>query len=140
MDITFKHGYTTQSIQGTLVGVYLNLTKRCYSLKALEGDHKGLVIAYVGLDEKFSLNSASFKVMKSGQERVRSERQKNVHAYVVGRYQDVLWRDYSLFDSVGSEVYYNPYVCDSFIYVDSGECVGVDITQVRFSNGKILVL
>jgi len=140
MDITFKHDYTTQSIQGTLVGVYLNLTKRCYSLKALEGDHKGLVIAYVGLDEKFILNSVSFKVMKSGQDRVRSECQKNVHAYVVGRYQDVLWRHYELFDSVGSEVYYSPYVCDSFIYVDSGECVGIEITQARFSNGKILVL
>jgi len=141
MDITFKHGYTTQSIQGTLVGVYLNLTKRCYSIKAMEGDHKGLVIAYVGLDQKFILNSVSFKVMKSGQGKVRSECQKNAHAYVVGRYHDVLWKDYELFDSVGSEVYYNPYVCDEFVYVNTGEYLyGGDSTQARFSNGKILVL
>jgi hypothetical protein len=107
----------------------------------MEGDHKGLVIAYADLDAKFILDSVNFKVSKSGQDRVRSDRQKNVHAYVMGRYKNVSPSEYKLADSVSSQqVYYNPYLYESFVYVDSKECIGPDITQAIFADGKISVL
>ena len=62
------------------VYVYFNLHKRCFSVKALEGQAKGLVIAYAN---DVVLFDPVFKVSKAGRDRVLRERKKNVHAGVV---------------------------------------------------------
>lgn len=63
------------------VFVYFNLHKKCWSVKALEGDRKGLVIAHT---QALALEHCQFKVSEAGRQRVLAERRKNIHAGVVG--------------------------------------------------------
>lgn len=63
------------------VFVYFNLHKKCWSVKALEGERKGLVIAHAN---ELALEHCQFKVSEAGRQRVLAERRKDVHAGVVG--------------------------------------------------------
>ncbi|WP_018234229.1 hypothetical protein [Thioalkalivibrio thiocyanodenitrificans] len=64
------------------VFVYKNLHKGCFSVKSLEGEDKGRVIAHA---RAVLLQDACFKVSEAGRQRVLKERRKNVHAGVVGQ-------------------------------------------------------
>lgn len=61
------------------VFVYRNLNQNCWSLKMMEGHHKGKVVAHA---EDVMLINAVFKVSEAGRSRVLKERRKNVHAGV----------------------------------------------------------
>lgn len=63
------------------VFVYYNLTRKCWSVKSLEGKTKGKVILHA---EKIFLKKCEFKVSQKGRERVIRENKKYVHAGVVG--------------------------------------------------------
>ena len=67
------------------VFVYFNLHKGCWSLKALEGPNKGRVVAHRAF---LTLKDCTFKVSEAGRQRVLRERRKNVHAGVVGEWDD----------------------------------------------------
>jgi hypothetical protein len=117
------------------VFVYRNLHQQVWSIKALEGNHKGRVIAhapFVQLSGKIQ-----FKVSESGRQRVIREKRKNVHAGIVGkllvtagatvRYSDVRVIDHgeppsleqtldiATMDNGFTEVTYNPYKYNSFV-------------------------
>lgn len=94
------------------VFVYRNLHKKCYSIKALDGPSKGLVIGHA-----FSLvlRDATFQVSIAGQARVRHQKVKSVHAGVVGYTVDC-----SNFIPE-NRIVYNPYVNDCFVFEKSGE-------------------
>lgn len=97
------------------VFVYFNLHKRCFSIKALEGDRKGKVIAHA---EKVFLTDATFKVSQAGRERVLIERKKNVHAGVVGDWDMSTTynrRNADLLQVTGVPVTYNPYKYRTFV-------------------------
>jgi hypothetical protein len=88
------------------VRAYYNLHKKCFSVQ----DYKtGLVVEHT--DSLFFTN-AMFVVRKSGNEKVKREGRKNVHAFVNGirqpkpplSYQGYLW------------VKYNPHTMDFFHY------------------------
>lgn len=64
------------------VFVYWNLHRKCWSVKALEGGHKGRVIAHC---DKVRLVGCEFRVSEAGRQRVLREKKKNVHAGIVGR-------------------------------------------------------
>ena len=66
---------------GKKVFVYRNLHRKCWSLKSLEGNDKGLVIAH--LDEVV-LDNPTPKISEAGRQRVLKEGRKNVHAGIVG--------------------------------------------------------
>ena len=66
-----------------------------------------------------TLADAKFVVRPAGREKVRREGKKNVHAFAVG---DVSLRN-GLATSSGRRVTYNPYVNDTFVFVDTGEPV-----------------
>lgn len=88
------------------VFVYYNLHKKVFSVRALEGDRRGLVIAHV---REIGLTDVTFKVSEAGRQRVLRERKKNVHAGVVGQWS-------GLHDQNGLEaVTYNPYRYSSFV-------------------------
>ena len=92
------------------VRVYYNLHKKCYSVQ----DYKtGLVTKHTN---RLNLSNAMFVVRKSGNERVRSEGKKNVHAFVNGIVNDK--QDYTFFKKVevSYKVRYNPYEMDYFHY------------------------
>ena len=89
------------------VRVYYNLHKKCYSVQ----DYKtGLVTKHTN---RLNLSNAMFVVRKSGNERVRSEGKKNVHAFVNGIVNDK--QDYTKV-GVSYKVRYNPYEMDYFHY------------------------
>lgn len=96
------------------VFVYFNLHKKCLSVKALEGESKGRVIAHA---DSVELVNATFKVSQAGRQRVLRERRKNVHAGVVGTMTN-LPAHYStihIAEAFYTPVKYNPYRFDSFV-------------------------
>jgi hypothetical protein len=69
------------------VFVYRNLRKNCFSIKALEGPNKGRVVAHRSFVD---LTAVTFKVSEAGRQRVLRTGQKNVHAGLVGQWNDTL--------------------------------------------------
>jgi hypothetical protein len=98
------------------VFVYFNLHKLLWSVRALEGPDKGRVIEHA---REIFLTDCQFKVSEAGRQRVLRERQKNVHAGVVGRMGSPVPPDATL----GARVTYNPYKHATFVHADSFEPV-----------------
>jgi hypothetical protein len=107
------------------VYVYFNLHKKCFSIKALEGEHKGLVVAH---RTALTLRDVTFKVSEAGRQRVLRERKKNVHAGVVGQWDGY---DTATADACSVPVTYNPYKYDSFVYAD-------DRAPIKQAEGALL--
>lgn len=82
--------------------IYRNLTKRCWSIK-----QNGLVVAYTN---NIILKDAICVVNQKGNQKVRQEKQKNVHAYIKGIIYTTL--DELVFNEI---ITYNPYIHDTFI-------------------------
>jgi len=94
------------------VRVYYNLHKKCFSIQ----DYKtGLVTKHTN---QLNLSNAMFVVRKSGNERVRSEGKKNVHAFVNGIVSDKSSGHLVVSNSFHNSyrVRYNPYEMDYFHY------------------------
>ena len=89
------------------VRVYYNIHKRCFSVQ----DYKtGLVKRHA---RNISLTNAMFVVRKSGNERVKSEGKKNVHAFVNG----IVVNKYAKIDNEFCfPVRNDPYTMDYFHY------------------------
>ncbi len=99
------------------VFVYFNLHKRCFSIKSLEGENKGRVVAHA---DKVMLYDGTFKVSQAGRKRVLSEKRKNVHAGVVGLWygtNDHNDRSVDLMSRLGKPITYNPYKYETFVSV-----------------------
>ena len=98
------------------VFVYFNLHRKLFSIKALEGDMKGRVIAH---RHTVLINDATFKVSEAGRQRVIREQRKNVHAGVSGTWtQDDVDGRYHAFVTVnGSAITYNPYKYNTFVHL-----------------------
>ena len=95
------------------VFVYYNLHKHLWSVKALEGPHKGRVIAH---SHTVLLSGAQGKVSQAGRHRVLQEGRKNVHAGIVGTLVHTGIEGY--FPAL--EVTYNPYKYTQFVHKDTG--------------------
>lgn len=103
-----RYSLDQSALEGIRVGIFRNLTRKCYSVKALSGEYKGKVIAYLPLDSEFSLTNVKFSVGEKTRDRVRAEGKKYIHALVTGELQD---RALSRPDF---RVTYNPYTHDYF--------------------------
>jgi hypothetical protein len=114
------------------VFVYFNLHRKCFSIKALEGDRKGRVVAH---STTVLLEGCKFKVSEAGRQRVLREKRKNVHAGVTGTWinADRVESCYEFLSMVGRQVSYNPYKYDSFVIkateqsVDKADVVGMKV-------------
>lgn len=111
------------------VFIYRNLHANKWSIKALEGKHKGLVVAHA---DYVWLSDVTPKVSESGRQRVLREKKKYVHAGLVGHIVnakgltfrhhskdyakwDIKWLAGGGIDNRGYErVSYNPYKGQSF--------------------------
>tara|TARA_B100000282_G_scaffold291326_1_gene263410 strand:- start:7 stop:363 length:357 start_codon:yes stop_codon:yes gene_type:complete len=91
------------------VRVYWNLHKKCWSCQDTKTNK---VVMHTN---SISLNDVKFIVRKSGQKRVREERVKNVHAFVVGTVTDDF--PYDMPDKW--RVSYNPFINDTFVMGDN---------------------
>jgi hypothetical protein len=96
------------------VFVYFNLHRKCLSVKALEGENKGRVIAHA---DSVELVNVTFKVSEAGRQRVLREKRKNVHAGVVGTLTNLPahYMTVSIARQLFNPVKYNPYKFDSFV-------------------------
>jgi hypothetical protein len=101
---------------GTAVFVYYNLHTRVWSIRALAGPHKGLVVAHAPF---VRLHDVVAKVSQAGRERVLLEGRKNVHAGLCGTLQycgpNTSGEKQTYFPGL-HEVTYNPYRYTSFVY------------------------
>ena len=89
------------------IRAYYNLHKKCFSVQ----DYKtGLVIEHT---DKLFMTNAMFVVRKSGNERVKKEGKKNVHAFVNRIRHD---KPIDTNHCNNYEVKYNPYTMDFFHY------------------------
>lgn len=115
------------------VFIYFNLHKRIWSIKALSGERKGLVIGHA---QNILLSDVNPKVSQAGRERVLREKCKNVHAGLTGILRAVCSPctinipginiiDKSLFElealglvepSSINQISYNPYLKDCFFF------------------------
>jgi hypothetical protein len=68
------------------VFVYWNVRNKKWSVRALEGDNKGRVVAST---ERILLVDAVFSVSQAGRRRVVETKKKNVHAGVIGSVEAV---------------------------------------------------
>ena len=103
------------------VAVYYNLEKKTYSIMDHSGERKGLVIGY---GDDILLSSVEFKVSEKGRQRVIREKKKNVHAYVIGRFEDpnfAFW--IGRLKSI-KEAQYNPYRDRTFVTVHDSQPIG----------------
>ena len=102
---------------GLRVMVYYNLHKHTFSVT-----YKGKVVLYA---DYVKLKNVEFRVREGGRERVRREKKKNVHAFVIG---DLV--DYCIFpcenmppESNTNVITYNPKKYDTFVNKNTEEPV-----------------
>ncbi|MEL0098749.1 MAG: hypothetical protein VW907_04265 [Opitutae bacterium] len=97
------------------VRVYRNLHKGCLSVQ-----QGGLVKCHA---DNVVLRDFKTIVNKAGQERVRRERAKNVHAFIEGFVIDAKESWKGMFDFGWGKCYYNPYETDHWTDSETGEFI-----------------
>lgn len=112
--------------------VYRNLHKSgyTYSIKALEGEYKGRVVAY---SSSILIEDARLVINETGRQRVLQSGQKNVHAGIVGNVIQVYGIErrlpsdlqdgpaYVSITTPHKEIKYNPYKAATFCDVKTNE-------------------
>ena len=120
---------------GKKVMVYYNLHKHTFSVT-----YDGKVIMYA---DYVKLGDVEFRVRKGGKEKVRSEKSKNVHAFVIGKLLDYCEYHCDELPVTDSNriVTYNPYKHDSFVYKQSEEPIYVaKEVDIINSQNKLFVV
>ena len=119
---------------GKKVMVYYNLHKHTFSVT-----YDGKVIMHA---DYVKLGDVEFRVRQRGKEKVRTEKSKNVHAFVIGRLLD--YCEFPCDDlpvkPFGKVVTYDPYKFDTFVYKTTQEPVyNADEVDMVNSKDKIFV-
>ena len=120
---------------GKKVMVYYNLHKQTFSVTY---DSKVIMHA-----DYVKLGDVEFRVRKGGKEKVRSEKSKNVHAFVIGKLLDYCEYPCDELPVTDSNriVTYNPYKHDSFVYKQSEEPIyGAKEVDMINSQNKLFVV
>jgi hypothetical protein len=120
---------------GKKVMVYYNLHKHTFSVT-----YDGKVIMYA---DYVKLGDVEFRVRKGGKEKVRLEKSKNVHAFVIGKLLDYCEYPCDELPVTDSNriVTYNPYKHDSFVYKQSEEPIYVaKEVDIINSQNKLFVV
>ena len=114
---------------GKKVKVYYNLQKHTFSVTY---DEKVIIYA-----DYVKLGDVEFRVRKGGKERVRSEKSKNVHAFVIGKLLDYCEYPCDEIPTPSSDkvVTYNPYKNDTFVFKNTEEPV-YHAQEVDMINAK----
>ena len=128
-----KHLQPEHVLVGLRVYVYFNLHRKCFSVKALEGEHKGRVVHHT---HSLYLQNATFKVSQKGRERVLRTKRKNVHAGVVGTFVTT----FQVADPAlcSHPVTYNPYKYSQF--VDVGTLKPVHTAEAVYLRGRTITM
>jgi hypothetical protein len=126
---------TSDEYVGERVKVYYNLHLHTFSVV-----YKTKVVLHA---DYVKLGDVEFRVRKGGREKVRMDKQKNVHAFVIGDLID--YCEYpcpKLPEETSSKVVtYNPYKYDTFVYKDTEEPVlgAKEVDMINLKN-KLFVI
>ena len=114
---------------GKKVMVYYNLHKHTFSIT-----YNGKVIMYA---DYVKLGDVEFRVRQGGKEKVRSEKSKNVHAFVIGKLLEYCEYPCDEMPTPSSDnvVTYNPYKHDTFVFKNTEEPV-YHAQEVDMINAK----
>ena len=114
---------------GKKVMVYYNLHKHTFSVT-----YDSKVIMYA---DYVKLGDVEFRVRQGGKEKVRSEKSKNVHAFVIGKLLDYCEYPCDEMPTPSSDnvVTYNPYKHDTFVFKNTEEPVYY-VQEVDMINAK----
>lgn len=132
------------------VFVYFNLNRRCWSIKAMEGERKGRVIGHA---KYVDLSTVEWRVSEAGRQRVLRDKRKNVHAGAVGflnywldlngvkhgTTKDTLMDYYMKSDAAPDMVAYDPYKGPFFVDKDTGEDVRYSHTAYMCPDRRVYV-
>ena len=120
---------------GKKVMVYYNLHKHTFSVTY---DSKVIMHA-----DYVKLGDVEFRVRKGGKERVRSEKSKNVHAFVIGTLLNYCEYPCEDIPSPSSDkvVTYNPYKYDTFVFKNTEEPVyrAQEVDMINSKNKLFVV-
>jgi hypothetical protein len=120
---------------GKKVMVYYNLHKHTFSVTY---DSKVIMHA-----DYVKLGDVEFRVRKGGREKVRSEKSKNVHAFVIGTLLEYCEYPCDYIPNPPSDkiITYNPYKYDSFVYKNSEEPVyrAKEVDMINSQNKLFVV-
>lgn len=125
----------SNSLIGERVMVYYNLHKHTFSVQK-----NGIVVFHA---DYLKLKDVEFRVRVGGKEKVRKEKSKNVHAFVIGVLEDFC--EYPCEEMpeepVGEIITYNPYLYDSFVFRKTKEPVynANEVVMINTKN-KIFVI
>jgi hypothetical protein len=120
---------------GKKVMVYYNLHKHTFSVT-----YNSKVIMHA---DYVKLGDVEFRVRKGGKEKVRSEKSKNVHAFVIGTLLEYCEYPCDYIPNPPSDkiITYNPYKYDSFVYKNSEEPVyrAKEVDMINSQNKLFVV-
>ena len=120
---------------GKKVMVYYNLHKHTFSVT-----YDSKVIMYA---DYVKLGDVEFRVRQGGKEKVRSEKSKNVHAFVIGKLLDYCEYPCDKMPTPSSDkvVTYNPYKHDTFVFKDTEEPVyrAQEVDMINAKNKLFVV-
>lgn len=104
------HNNSEEEYRGKRVMVYYNLHKHTFSVT-----YKSKVILHA---DYVNLKNVEFRVRKGGKEKVRDEKRKNVHAFVIGDLVDYCEHPCKDLPEESSNkiITYDPYKYDTFVY------------------------
>jgi hypothetical protein len=112
---------------------------RCYRNLNKPGVTWSIVNSSTGLVDQYAnkviLKDVSFKISKAGQLRVRKEKRKNVHAFVIGNIVTDIPYNIKLFRAT-----YNPYRDDGFHLIDGSTTLTSARYAVLCEEGLFVVL
>lgn len=117
MKILITESQFESAFLGKRVMVYYNLHKHTFSVT-----FDGKVIMHADF---VKLSDVEFRVRKGGKQKVRDEKRKNVHAFVIGNLEDFCQYPCPNIPDEPSNVVvtYNPYEHDTFVYKGTDEPV-----------------
>jgi hypothetical protein len=110
--------------------IYWNLHKKCFSAK-----YRGKVIKHF---HNAIVAVPEFRVSAAGRERVRRERKKTVHAYIVSNYVNVQCPNFSASQNARTAKY-NPYVNESFVDNEGNALYNAHEARLSIFNGKPVI-
>lgn len=119
----------TDNLLGQRVMVYYNLHKHTFSVQKA-----GLVILHA---DYLKLSDVEFRVRKGGLEKVRKQKTKNVHAFVIGIIEDFCMYPCQELPLPPNDniITYNPYKHESFVIKQTDDPIHT-ANEVEMINDK----
>jgi hypothetical protein len=135
MNVVITESQFDSLFLGKKVMVYFNLHKKTFSVSY---DNKVIMHA-----DYVKLGDVEFRVRTGGRDRVRSEKQKNVHAFVIGNLLE--YCEYPCKNipnpSSNSIITYNPYKHETFVYKEGGQPIytAKEVDMINSTNKLFVV-